>query len=186
MRMKLMILMVCLPLFAQDDTDTALRRGVGELSIAGGVAMHWSPWESYNALRLGYAAGLTRNVALIGGYSLHHYASESACVFGFGCATGKARGHEYTVGGRVSFPLRGVTPYGLGVLGGLRQAYRVDAGSASAVRDGLTFFVVGGGAGMDVRVNRYFGLQVETRAMKSPRHSVWYIAPAVGIYLRHR
>ena len=173
------------PVAAQDNGDTALQRGAGELAISGGVAMHWSPWSSSNAVRFGYAAGLTRNLALIGAYSLHHYASDSGCIFGLGCATGKLRGHEYTVGGRVSLPLRGVTPYALGALGGLRQAHRVESGLTS-LNTGRTYFVVGGGGGLDIRVNPYFGFQLEVRGMTSPGDGPWYMQPMVGVYIRHR
>ena len=165
------------------QTESYLTRGVGELSASAGASL--APGHEPLAapsFGLTYAVGLSRHFAGTFNYAFDHYGRISGCDRV--CGPGHLTDHEFTGGVRVSFPLHVVTPYGVGMLGGLLTwAHKDTAGVESNVSSSR--FVGGGGLGMDIRVSRFAGFQVESRVMVD-RARFYYVRTMAGIYIRHR
>jgi hypothetical protein len=166
------------------QTESYLTRGVGELSVSGGanLAPGYEPL-AVPSFGLTYAVGLSHHFAATGNYVLDHYGNEARCFAV--CGSRHRTDHEFTGGVRVSFPLRVITPYGVGMLGALRTSSRAEAVGVelNAARDWR--FVGGGGLGMDIPLAPYAGFQLESRVMVD-RSRFYYVRTMIGVYFRHR
>jgi hypothetical protein len=181
--MRVILAALLLATAALAQTEDYLTRGVGEVAIRGGanIAPGYDPL-AVPSFALTYAIGLSHHFAATGNYVLDHYGNEARCFAV--CGSRHRTDHEVTGGVRVSFPLRVITPYGVGMLGALRtsshsEALGVELNAAEDWR-----FVGGGGLGMDIRLARYAGIQLESRVMVD--HSgFYYVRTMIGVYFRH-
>lgn len=90
-----------------------------------------------------------------------------------------------TAGVRLSAPNKSrLTPYATGVVGAELTRVSAQIGSAgdSASESRL---VAGGGAGVEIHVNRHMGVFVDARIL-TDRHRAYYLRPSVGLYFRGR
>ena len=165
------------------QTESYLTRGTGELSVTGGanIAPGYEPL-AVPSFGLTYAVGLSRHFAGTGNYVVDHYGSETRCFAV--CGSRHRTDHEFTGGVRVSFPLRVITPYGVGMLGALRTSSQAEAVGVEVNAESWRF-VGGGGLGMDIRLARYAGIQMESRVL-ADRSRFYYVRTMVGVYFRHQ
>ena len=106
----------------------------------------------------------------------------------------RARIHELLGGFRLSAPNRSwVTPYSVFAVGAVRASASAAAAGVSPVNiegTGLNDsagttkkFAVGAGGGLEFKITRSFGMDLDIRAVKA-MDLRWYFRPTVGAYVR--
>lgn len=175
-----------MPAFARDGE---LELGVGEANITGGVSSTEDFDKANGVAAIGAGFGLSRWFALTGDYAYHRLntlPNVTTCTGTFCTITsGRANLHEFTGGVRLSVPTAGrVTPFVTGSLGGARLDLEYLINNRLTTQETIKL-AYGGGAGLDVRINDWFGLRWDARALNI-HEQFWIARTTFGFYFRGR
>jgi hypothetical protein len=164
----------------QQDSEFALRPGHPEIwgHVGAGVfenRLNGTTYEWYAGA--GMAAGITRNVAIVGEYNYNGFTGSSALGF----FQGRGTMQDLIAGIRVSST-------------GPRSVYVIAGGGTSHYNAAAAALGIGGilagtdpafaiGGGINVAVSKKAGIQCDFRAIK-PTNFIWYSRASFGTYFR--